>query len=64
MTNYEKIKNMSVKEMSRFIYDIATFCNRNGYYKTQDFCKYCPIDCGDGSVFDIAIWIESEVKEK
>ena len=55
---------MSVKEMSRFIYDIATFCNRNGYYKTQDFCKYCPIDCGDGSVFDIAIWFESEVKEK
>lgn len=37
MKNYEKIKNMSVKEMSRFIYDIATFCNRNGCYKTQDF---------------------------
>lgn len=33
MKNYEKIKNMSVKEMSRFIYDIA-------------------------------IWLESEVKEK
>lgn len=64
MTNYENFKNMTVMEMAQFIYGVATFCNRNGYYKTQSCCKYCPIECGDGSVFDIAIWLESEVKEK
>lgn len=61
MTNFEKIKNMSVKEMSRFIYDIASFCNRNGYYKTQMFCKYCPIECGEGSSIDIFVWLNMEV---
>lgn len=39
MTNYEKIKNMSVEEMARFLNHITTCCNHNGYYNNQLFAK-------------------------
>jgi hypothetical protein len=45
MTNYEKIKNMSIKEFAKFIDDIRSNCHLNGCYKTKVFCKYCPIEC-------------------
>lgn len=39
MTNYEKIKNMSIKEFAKFIDDIRSNCHLNGRYKTKVFCK-------------------------
>ena len=63
MTNYEKIKNMSIKEFAKFIDDISLNCHLNGYYKTHMFCKYCPIECGEGEVIDIFVWL-NEMEEK
>lgn len=62
MTNYEKIKNMSIKEFAKFIDDIRSNCHLNGLYKTKVFCKYCSIECeGEGSVIDIFVWLNMEV---
>lgn len=61
MTNYEKIKNMSIKGFAKFIHDISSNCHLNGYYKTQMFCKYCPIECGEESAIDILVWLNMEV---
>lgn len=66
MTNYEKIKNMSIKEFAKFIDDIRSNCHLNGRYKTNVFCKYCPIECegeGEGSVIDIFVWLNMEVEK-
>lgn len=32
----------TVMEMAQFIYGVATFCNRNGYYKTQSAVNIAP----------------------
>lgn len=61
MTNYEKIKNMSIKEFAKFIDDISSYCHLNGYYKTDMFCKYCPIECVEGSAFDLSVWLNMEI---
>jgi hypothetical protein len=63
MTNYEKIKNMSVDELARLLDDIATCCNLNGHHRTQMFCKECPLHCGHCSSVDFGCWLNSEVKE-
>lgn len=58
MTNYDRIRNMSVEEMTQFICTIAEHC----YY---DECKGCPIYnvCGvcDCSDLHIRKYLESEV---
>lgn len=59
MTNYEKIKNMSVKEIAREIKKIANIlCN---YYD----CDKCPIKMLVGScdVIGITYWLCSEVEK-
>lgn len=61
MTNYEKIKNMPIKEFAKVIDDVSSNCHLNGYYKTQMFCKYRPIECGEGSAIDILVWLNMEV---
>lgn len=63
MTNYERIKNMSVDEMARFLDNIATCCNQNGHCNKQLFCKECPINCGNCSFVDFGCWLNSEVEE-
>ena len=58
MTNFEKIKNMSVKELAEFIETVTACCNQNAN------CENCPINCG--RVCDPAIiesWLNSEVEE-
>lgn len=64
MTNYEHIKQMSVKDIADLIDDITCVCvDKN---KTHS-CKYCPIyECTKIKGCDIdAImeWLESEVEE-
>lgn len=61
MTNYERIKNMSVEELAKFINDVATCC-----FQTAN-CENCPIYCIRDEVYcsssTIANWLNSEVKE-
>lgn len=63
MTNFERIKNMSVEEMAILMDKIITSCNLNGYYNKQLFCKDCPVNRGNCSVTDFGCWLESEVEE-
>ena len=57
MTNYEKIKAMSVEEMAEFLDSCS--CNHCVYYKKYEptYCEYC--DCVEG----ITQYLESEVEE-
>lgn len=50
MTNYEKIKNMSIEEMANCFF-IKGFCTNRGC-DGSDLCEEC-----------IAKWLESEVEE-
>ena len=59
MTNFEKIKSMSVEEMVIAIDKIATFCSH------PDGCHYCPIHTTEGHICnsqDIMNWLKSNVK--
>lgn len=55
MTNYEKIKNMTVEEMAEFLEKLTDRCNANR-------CKDCPLCKG---IFccttEIGCWLNSEV---
>lgn len=53
MTNYEKIKAMSVEEMAEFIHGLF------GWEGSCGFCKTCDNDCIGG----MKKWLESEVEE-
>lgn len=54
MTNYEKIKNMTVEEMAKFLEEITDRCSANS-------CKDCPlrdgIFCGTP---EIGCWLNRE----
>lgn len=51
MTNFEKIKNMSVEELAYYVYRFID-------------CRYCPIYCNDGECCEaIKQWLKSEVEE-
>lgn len=54
MTNFEKIKAMTVEEMEVFIYRATRACN------TYE-CKNCPI--GDENCPNLRKWLEAEVEE-
>lgn len=57
MTNYEKIKNMSIDEMAKFLDELTERCCNNS-------CKDCPL-C-DGiycCANEFEYWLNSEVKE-
>ena len=64
MTNFENIKQMSVKEMARLIDIITSICVDK---EETNSCKYCPIyECTEieGCDFDVIMsWLESEVKD-
>lgn len=62
MTNYERIKKMSVEEMARAITDGIS----------SDPCDYCPYDitacigiqcAGNPDVVAVVKWLNSEVEE-
>lgn len=58
MTKQERIRNMSIEEMARFIHRITRGCN-------QYDCENCPIgdeNCPDFQN-DLEKWLESEVEE-
>lgn len=61
MTNYERIKNMSVEEMAKFINDVAVCCFQDAN------CENCPIYCSRYEVYCnssiISKWLLSEVQE-
>lgn len=51
MTNFEKIKNMSVEELEDFLATLAE-------------CSFCPADCFNCSCDKAWMeWLESEVEE-
>ncbi len=58
MTNYEKIKSMSIEEMDKFIGRIMDCCCLK--------CEECPLPFSDSESCDIQSikqWLESEVNE-
>ena len=62
MTNYEKIKTMSVEEMAAYIFDLG-----NGREYCYGHCDYqydddCPNDGGKGCMRGVIKWLESEVE--
>lgn len=56
MTNYEKIKNMSVEEMAKFLY--ALTCNER-----CQFCAFKVPDCGAYCDKGFSKHLRQEVKE-
>jgi hypothetical protein len=50
MTNFEKIKNMSVEELANFICGLT-------------YCDYCPICCRGGCEHSWERWLESEAED-
>ena len=55
MTNYEKIKNMSVEEMAEWLQGGINECN---------CCSYrLSFGCPDTCIYGIKQWLESEVEE-
>ena len=60
MTNYEKIKNMSIDETANFIVDNDLLCSTCAFFDEKGNCR-CSIGlmCVDG----IKKWLESEAVE-
>lgn len=56
-TNYDRIRNMSVEEMAKFIYG---FCKRMPNCWSCPLTRICP-ECED--IADFKQWLESEVNE-
>ena len=57
MTNYEKIKNMSIDEMENAI---------NNGYKSNTICDYCiykELPCHGLCIHGVVYWLNSEVEE-
>ena len=50
MTNFEKIKNMSVEELANFICGLT-------------YCDYCPICYRGGCEHSWERWLESEAED-
>ena len=60
MTNYERLKNMTVEETAVFL---KKFCSANDYNETY-ICKVCPLYAGCGEdIDDWEAWLESEATE-
>ena len=61
MTNYEKLKQMSVNEITQFLF-VHQFseCNDCGYYQKQCSGKYFD---DKSCTMGIKRWLESEVEE-
>ena len=56
MTNFEKIKNMTVGEMAEWLQDGINECN---------CCTYgLNLACSDNCIYGIKQWLESEVQEE
>ncbi len=61
MTNYERIKQMSIDEMSEFLFRIAEAC---GHDDRCGNCDTCPLKEAEYCTKDfIKLWLESEVTE-
>ena len=56
MTNYERIKAMSIDELSTFIHEISN-CEMND-------CCMCPLRGSVCTESGVTEWLESEVEEK
>ena len=57
MTNYEKIKSMSVEEMAEFLGDTPEIC---------DFCVYegsCHNNLNTNCIDGTKLWLEQEAEE-
>lgn len=71
MTNYEKIKAMSVEEMAKLFYYSTNCCNDRGIcFEIEDFdgAKNCCFECPffntkNCDCLGFAEWLESEVEE-
>lgn len=67
MTNYERVKSMSIEEMALFLYKILECC-RDEVESRSSCSKECPLNhpcmyheqCIDD---DIRTWLKSEVKQ-
>lgn len=59
MTQYERIKNMSIDDMANFIHELITICNTT---ECED-CKYCDTSICM-SCYEAKDWLESEVRNE
>lgn len=57
MTNYEKIKNMSIEDLAHFLDKITYCCNNDSE------CGYCPLYDACIGTTSSKTWLESEVEE-
>lgn len=58
MTNFEKIKNMSVEELTNFLNGISDCCDSDDY----NACDNCPLTVDECSCDGIKLWLESEAE--
>ena len=59
MTNYERLKNMTVEEMAGFL---QKFCDKD-WLNEENVCIFCPLANGCGEdIGDWGKWLESEVQ--
>ena len=60
MSNYDKIRSMSVAEMAEYIFDLSNACEYcYGHCAYQDDEK-CPQDGGKKCLEGVRIWLERE----
>lgn len=60
MTNFERIKNMTVEEMTVFL---EKFCEKDWTGNNDRGCIWCPLFAGCGEdIGDWGKWLESEVQ--
>ncbi len=55
MTNFERIKNMSVEEMAAQIIETGLGC---------EYCKYDDYTCSNDCEFGVKKWLESEAEDE
>lgn len=63
MTNYERIKQMSIEEMAEKIFDCGNgreYCYGHCYYQDDNSC---PNDGAQGCIQGVVKWLQSEEEE-
>lgn len=62
MTNFEKIKQMGVKELAEYIFDLGNGREYCYGHCIHDHDENCPNDGRTGCISGVIKWLESEVK--
>lgn len=63
MTNFEKIKQMSIPEMAEYIFDLGNGREYCHGHCIHDHDEACPNDGGTDCIKGVIKWLESERDE-